>query len=343
MLNSFPDPYSIAHIDVRKRSDADEVPAEVFAAYGLDDAVPTRLTTGSYNVHFMVESERGKFDLRRSNRPGDRSNLRYETEFLSHLRRKGFRHAPAPVATLDGNFNFWLDEGGWTLFEWIEEAAGPPDMTVTEGRIESAAKTLAAIHSAMADFNTESKRGDWPIFATPEEWVERWAPRAQELAVHLGSDGEDFGEFAIQATDQLAEVGLDQLQQFGCHGDYRMRNVRFTGGEISTVFDFDTAMVSTRLFDIGGAVARFSPLAQGTSAPQADVGSGSSFLSAYDAELPLTDYEWTVLPVFIKWRLVRDVTAYFDKWWLNIGDGCHGLFTGAAEELVDVARANRSA
>lgn len=343
MLNSFPDPYDADYVDVRTLPDAEDVPAEVLAAYGVEGASVTRLTTGSFNIHFKVESSRGVFDLRRSNRPINRSNLLYEAEFLSRLHGKGFTAAPDPVATRDGDLNFWTGDSGWTLFNWVEEASGPPNLTVTEGRIDSAAQTLAAIHEATADFEPRSRRGDWPIFSKPEEWVARWAHRSDTLAQHLVDeghveDGEDLRRLSSLVTKQIAEVDFSLLQRFGCHGDYRMKNVRFQGDDVSTVFDFDIAMMSTRLFDLGGAVTRFSPMAGGTSAPQADVEPGARLLSVYDQSLPLTDYEWKVLPVFIRWRLIRDVNAYFDRWWLPVADTVRSLFNGAANEMVERAR-----
>ncbi len=338
VLNSFPDPYEVGHVDIRGLPDADVVPDEVLAAYGLSDATVTRLTTGSYNIHFKVESDRGVFDLRHSNRPIDRSNLRYETEFLSHLVDRGFQLAPEPVATAGGEFNHWHGKGGWTLFKWVDVSAGDADVTANARRIESAARTLAAIHTATADFSPESRRGDWPIFSTPEEWKAKWASRSTDLAGHLGEDGKDLAELSVRATEEVAAVEFSRLPRFGCHGDYRMRNVHFRGDEVQVVFDFDTAMVSTRLLDLGGAVTRFSPLAGTSSRPQADVDSGSRFLRAYNETLPLEPYEWEVLPAFIRWRLLRDVNIYFDRWWLIVGDACRELFAGAADAMVASAR-----
>lgn len=340
-MNAFPDPYNVNFVDVRKSADAGDVPVDVTAAYGLEDATYERLTTGSYNIHFKVESEHGDFDLRRSNRPIDRSNLRYEAEFLLHLRGKGFRHAPNLVLTSDDKPNYWLGSNGWTLFEWIDEVSEEPDFIVTDKRIDSAAKTLAEIHLATADFSPESRRGDWPIFSKPEEWTERWAERSNDLADHLGPEGRDLRELSQRATEQMSKVDFNSLHQYGCHGDYRVKNVRFTGDQVSTVFDFDTAMISTRLFDLGGAVTRFSPMAPKTgsvSVPQADVESGGRFLRAYNDAFPLSEYEWEVLPTFTNWRLIRDVTAYFDQWWTKVGNTSRALSAGTAEAIVESAR-----
>ena len=82
MLSRFPDPHDPCRVDVRLALDADAVTPAVLAAYGLEGASVTRLPTGSFNIHFRVEpkieSKRGTFDLRRSNRPADRGNLLYE-------------------------------------------------------------------------------------------------------------------------------------------------------------------------------------------------------------------------------------------------------------------------
>jgi Ser/Thr protein kinase RdoA (MazF antagonist) len=103
------------------------------------------------------------------------------------------------------------------------------------------------------------------------------------------------------------------------------------GGEITGIFDFDTSIRASRLLDIGGAVTRFSPLG---GKPQADVGAGALFLREYQNRLPFSDYETEVLPIFIRWRLLRDVVIYYDRWWLEVGDTCGVLFDGAAHEMV---------
>ena len=119
-----------------------------------------------------------------------------------------------------------------------------------------------------------------------------------------------------------------------CHGDYRMRNLQFTGDDLTGVFDFDTSMRASRLLDLGGAVTRFSPFGGD---PQANPESGAVFLRNYHRQLPLSDYEIEILPIFIRWRLLRDVVIYFDYWWLKVRDSATKLFDGIAEDLVNRA------
>ncbi|NQW19301.1 MAG: phosphotransferase [Chloroflexi bacterium] len=109
---------------------------------------------------------------------------------------------------------------------------------------------------------------------------------------------------AKQNSDELASVDFTRLPEFMCHGDYRMRNLQFTGNELTGVFDFYTSIRASRLLDLGGAVTIFSPLGGD---PQADVESGAYFLNRYHLSYPLSDYELEVLPIFIRWRILREV------------------------------------
>ncbi len=333
-MHAFPDPYNSRHVDIRLREDAGDVPAEVLAAYGLEKAAVARLETGSYNVHFEVESKIGKFDLRHSNRPIDASNLKFEAELLLHLRNREFKLAPELKLTESGETNFWRGNDGWTLFRWIEHANLDPRPVMNASRIDSAATTLAEFHEATADFKPTAKRGDWPIFSKPEEWNRRWANRAEELSEHLGEDGDDLHNLSEQCSTDLDDVDFDRLSVTCCHGDYRPRNLRFREDSVVSVFDLDTAMTSTRLLDVGGAVTRFSPLSGHSSTPQADIEAGARFLRAYHAVSPLTSYEWQVLPIFIRWRLIRDTAIYFDRWWTHVRPAAMALFDGVAEEMV---------
>lgn len=337
-MHAFPDPYNSRHVDLRLRDDAGEVPDEVLAVYGLEGAAIDRLETGSYNVHFRVESGGERFDLRHSNRPIDVSNLAFEAELLLHLRDRGFKLAPELVPTPAGETNFWHGHDGWTLFRWMDEAELEPRPQMNSARIESAALTLAEFHRATEDFRPEAQRGDWPIFSKPEEWNTRWADRAEKLADHLGEDGKDLREFAQRSVEEIAQVDFSRLPQACCHADYRPRNLRFAEYEVVAVLDLDTAMLSTRLLDLAGAVTRFSPLAGTSSTPQADVDAGELFLRAYHSESPLTTYEWQVLPVFIRWRIIRDPVVYFDRWWIRVRSAAAEIFGGAADEMVSASR-----
>lgn len=337
MLSRFPDPLDLNRIDVRLAPDADVVPIAVLDAYGLKDASVTRLNTGSFNIHFRVESERGTFDLRRSNRPVDHGNLQYEVELLQHLRKNGFDLVPEVIPATDGSRNWWSGNDGWTLFRWIEKGESGAETAVTDGRVAESGKTLARFHMAVAGFEPLAARGDFSIFARPEDWPGRWASRPTDLARLLGPNGDDLQKLSTQLTSEIIEVDFSSLPQLACHCDYRLRNLKFEGDRVSTVFDLDTSMITTRLLDLGGAATRFSRLG---GEPQADVEPGSRFLRTYDDLLPLSEYEWQVLPVFIRWRLIRDVTIYYDQWWLRVGNACRELFDGAADEMVRRARSS---
>jgi len=333
-VDAFPDPFVAlsGHVDIRTKSAG--VPREVLEAYGLSNATVTKLDTSSFNVHYAIETAAAKYDLRHSNRAIDVSNLEYEAELLVHLRERGFVLAPEIVKTTTGTPNFWFGDDGWTLFRWMDAANLDSRPQMNEARTANAARTLAAFHLATKDFRPKSRRPEWPIFSKAEDWTDRWADRADKLAAHLGDDEfrDEFLALAHRAARDLDDVDFAKLPVTCCHADYRTRNMRFDDHDdsVAAVFDLDTAMCSTRLFDLGGAATRFSTTGKVT----ADVDAGVRFLRAYDTAAPLTAYEWHVLPIFIRWRLIRDVAIYFDRWWLNVRDACNALFAGAAADIV---------
>ena len=338
-VDAFPDPFAAlsGHVDIRTKPEG--VPSEVLRAYGLtEETTITKLDTNSYNVHYMVETTDAKYDLRHSNRAIDVGNLEYEAELLVHLRERGFVLAPEIVMTMEVRPNFWFEAEGWTLFRWMAAADLDSRPQMNPERTKNAARTLAAFHLATKDFRPHARRPKWPIFAKAEDWS-FWADRTDKLAAHL--DDDDFLAFAHRATREIAEmIDFSQLPITCCHADYRTRNMRFSDDDdtVAAVFDLDTAMICTRLFDLGGAAARFSTTGKVT----ADVDAGARFLTAYDAVNPLTPYEWTVLPIFIRWRIIRDVAIYFDRWWFNVRDACIHLFNGAADDIVNAASSSSS-
>lgn len=337
MPNRFPDPDLPEHVDIRTLENARVVPDEVVESYGLNDAVITPLETGSYNIHFKIESEGELFDLRKSNRPSQIGNLDYESEILNHLKAQGFALAPEVVASKSGAYNLWVDDIGWTLFKWMGSDTGSQRERANRSRAEAAAKTLADIHSAGKDFSPKAERGPWPIFTVPTVNPAIWLKRAESLADELKNEGSELRRMSRQSASELEQIDFANLPEYMCHADYRMRNIQFEGDEITGVFDFDTSIRTTRLFDLAGAVTRFSPHGGD---PQADVEAGSTFLAKYHESLPLSAAEVDALPTLIRWRLLREVVVYYDKWWFDVRSACTDLFAGAAEKIVNQASSN---
>ncbi|MBT3994166.1 MAG: phosphotransferase [Chloroflexi bacterium] len=330
----FPDPDMPDFSDIRLDGNVHEVPESVVVAYGLESASITPLATGSYNVHFRVDHRDERFDLRRSNRPSEPGNLNYEAEILNYLETSGFTLAPRIVRTKTGESNLWSSETGWTLFHWMGDGAPKGQPVVNSTRIKNASIVLAEIHSVGRDLVPDAARGDWPVFAQPSSDPTVWLRRAEALAERLGIEGDDLVNMAKISAAELASINFVELPEFMCHGDFRMRNLQFTGDDLTGVFDFDISMRASRLLDLGGAVTRFSPFGGD---PRADPESGAEFLRNYHRQLPLSDYEIEVLPIFIRWRLLRDVVIYFDYWWLKVRDSATKLFDGVAEYLVNRA------
>ena len=332
MINHFPDPDLPEHVDIRSLENARVVPDEVVDSYGLKNAVTSALDTGSYNIHFKIESDGNLFDLRKSNRPNQIGNLDYESELLNHLRTQGFTLAPEVVPSKSGAYNLWVDGTGWTLFKWMGSDSAPQRERANRSRAQAAVKTLADIHRLSKDFSPEAERGEWPIFTLPTVNPATWLKRAESLADELNDEGTDLRRMSRQSAGELGQIDFDSLPEYMCHGDYRMRNLQFAGDEITGVFDFDTSIRTTRLFDLAGVVTRFSPL---DGDPQADVEAGSTFLKEYHELLPLSTAEIDALPTLIRWRLLREVVVYYDTWWFDVRSACVDLFSGAAEKIVN--------
>jgi Ser/Thr protein kinase RdoA (MazF antagonist) len=335
MAKRFPDPDLPEHVDIRTLENARVVPDEVIDSYGLNNAVISAIDTGSYNIHFKIESEGKRFDLRKSNRPSQIGNHDYESEILNHLRSQGFTLAPEVVPSVSGDFNLWVDDTGWTLFKWMGSDSGPQRELANRSRALAAAKTLADIHRMCKDFHPAAQRAKWPIFTVPTVNPATWLKRAESLADELKEEGEDLRRMSRQSAGELEQIDFDKLPEYMCHADYRMRNLQFEGDEITGVFDFDTSIRTTRLFDLAGAVTRFSPLGGD---PLADVEAGSTFLEKYHEQLPLSSYEIDALPALIRWRLLREVVVYYDTWWFDVRSACTDLFSGAAEKIVNQLR-----
>jgi hypothetical protein len=71
--------------------------------------------------------------------------------------------------------------------------------------------------------------------------------------------------------------------------------------------------------------------------PSADVSSARTILQAYHVVNPLNEAERVALKTFIRWRLIRDVVAYWKyrpTWWLDVVHVATAFFSGTAEDMI---------
>jgi len=239
--------------------------------------------------------------------------LNFEHKLLRYAREKGAKYTAAPITNKEGKsyvietidmgdtkedflfaiFNY-ID--GKRLYDWMTNWAVDSLKDIT---IETAAQSLAEFHSATYDFDPEGLRGD-NILGTNEDSsvndiITDFPRRLLEYRKFYAESGlenkftEYMDTFQEKYTDWCGRAAIpaepySQMLKCPCHLDFHGGNFKYWDDEsVSGSFDYDMAMIDSRLFDI--ALGMHYSLASWSlaNAGEIDLNRIRQFLVAYNA------------------------------------------------------------
>ncbi|MCL2151095.1 MAG: phosphotransferase [Coriobacteriia bacterium] len=253
--------------------------------YGLGNLLEVYQIFGGYvNVTFGIyvesQGERQTWIVRKYRQGKTVDSLTFEHRLLLHAKANGAEYTAAPIYAKDGksyvveSINFGNEHedylfavfnyiGGSRLYDWMPNWAVDSLQDVT---VESAALTMAQFHSATLDFDPQGLRGD-NILGTNEslkvnELIADFPRRLKAFREYYRHNGLDnkfteymdtyqgrYTEWCIKATIPVADYAA--MQQCPCQLDFHAGNFKYwDDGSVSGSFDYDMAMVDSRLFDI---------------------------------------------------------------------------------------------
>ncbi len=297
-----------------------------------------------------IVCQKGKFLLkRRDPHRSNRSRISFAHRLQAHLAGHGF---PLPRLVLPSNSNdpcqpvLMLRDQMYEMFEYVSghSYAGTDDET------RDAGLTLATFHQLTLDFahDADCPVGDYhdanavrtglntiPASVSPHESV---AGRQAELFGVVNQLFNAYDEAAELARGTGIDRGADQI----IHSDWHPGNMLFKNDKVAAVIDYDAARLSKRIVDVANGALQFSMLTGQkleTWPDYVDESKLRSFLSAYEAEQPLTQGEREAIPYLMIEALIAECvvpiarTGSFGHW--------HGFrFMQMVERKVDWLRKN---
>jgi Ser/Thr protein kinase RdoA (MazF antagonist) len=221
---------------------------------------------GSANPAVVVDTERGRFFLKRRNpRYSAPEMLRHDHALMEHLALKGL---PAPLAVPTGEGTRWATVGE-AVYELYPYMAGHPHDPKDEGQIREAGRVLAEFHRATADFGPPHGK-EWPRYHDPAKTIEglEWARDLLTGQPSPTPAGRDPTE-ARAEVERLLDLAYELQRDFPdetywaqpvvlVHGDWHPANVKCAGGRICGVFDLDWSTRQPRLVDLADGVIYFA-------------------------------------------------------------------------------------
>jgi len=200
---------------------------------------------------------------------------------------------------------------GKQIYDWMPNWAVD---TLKDITVETAAKSLAQFHSSTFDVDPQGKRGD-NILATNEdltvnELISGFPQRLIDYRAYYAENGmrnkftEYMDTYQSRYTSWCAKATIPEkdytlLFRCPCHLDFHAGNFKYWDDEsISGSFDYDMAMVDSRLFDVAlgmhYTLASWSLISPGT----VNLGRVEQFVQAYNENCvsigkiqPLTEIE----------------------------------------------------
>ncbi|MDE0800443.1 MAG: phosphotransferase [Rhodospirillaceae bacterium] len=299
---------------------------ELAKRYTLSNPVQCQLVSRANNDFYEVRAGEDRYALRVAKADfRTREAYAYESAYVNHLHTKGCL-VPAPFCANDGSLFFEVEapEGirTLTLMHWLDGKVFRETMSVDDA--VEAGRSLAEIHSAGADFSSNTGRALSATAMLDE--------RMPHLLGMLESDPEHY-DFYVMATEAVKaayeRLGPLNLPRGPVHGDFQFANVMRTTSGALAALDFDSCGVGLLAEDIFTFVWRSDMEIK-------DETVNAAFINGYEEVRPLMDGEQAHLGLF---RVMRDLvmSSTFAILINRVGpvpgfDGDFGPFTALARK-----------
>jgi len=216
----------------------------------------------------LLRTAGGRYLLKRRAQGRDKpGRVTFAHTLLWHLLQKGFP-VPRLLHTRDGSQTMVThDERIYELFEYVAGERYDASLEQTT----HAGKTLARFHRAVADFQTAWQppiRGYHDVQAVRSglNAIPSTISSHDSVVGHeaeLLSTNQELYERYDAAAEAIAGLGYERWPCWILHGDWHPGNMRFRGGKVAVVLDFDSARRSPAVADVANGMLQFSILRGG--------------------------------------------------------------------------------
>ncbi len=272
---------------------------------------------GMTSDNWFVETLQGKYFLRRRNPIFTRESIDFEIGLIEHLVAQGFPTAPV-IRTRDGSLSVIAKGSYWELYEYLP---GERFSVTNPAQIHSAAGLLADFHqtaigykaSPVPDRTIDLNRIERFIDIFEEELKTRTKALGIVLAPPLAGFFKSQADLVLKGMEPISGQPLVLI-----HGDFQPSNILFQGDRAIALLDFGDAGFSYRAYDVARAILRFATLradyiSQSDIAPLLDLDRVEAFMYAYQAKLPLSQREISVIPDLLRGIYLYDAGFFLGK------------------------------
>jgi Ser/Thr protein kinase RdoA (MazF antagonist) len=273
---------------------------------------------GVMNENWFVDTDTGKYFLRRRNLFFTFDSIDFELQLIEYISELGFP-TPRLIHTSEGGLYVPLEGRTWELYEYI---SGEPFRADNLAQTKSAARLLARFHMAAAGYHVKvdivsSRKID---LGTVAGMINQFEEQVKE-ELKTSTLGTLIKPGITGLIDAQVEVVLSGIQPLSgslltiIHGDFQPSNVIFRGDDAVALIDFGNAALSYRSYDVARAILGFSTLrpdysSQSDLDPWLDMNRAKAFFRAYQADMPISDAEIQAMPALIRGTFIFGISYY---------------------------------
>jgi len=277
----------------------------------------------SYIIDTVAQGQRGRYFCRKYKRGIREEELEFEHSVIQHLVGRGFDLVAGVIGTNDGKtYVKRLEDAGdadsgeifYAIFDFLqgEDRYTWVNPACTDQDLRGSACVLARFHDAVCDLTPSGKRYTQKIvdlLPTMAEAVRRYGQRAgaTEFDVYFVENLRLIQETIDRTVRAIGTGEYTEMVQQVVHCDYHPGNLKFQGGEITGLFDFDWSKVDARCFDVALAIDYFFAAWEGSQDGALQLEKTAAFLGTYQDNLrgtdgvgPMDDVELGCLPHMIQ-------------------------------------------
>ncbi len=221
--------------------------------------------------HYRLIAGSGEYAVWRSQRSKTSTDMRFEHELVAHLRDSSFS-APVMVSTVSGDTHAAVDGDLYSVSVFVD---GSGYEAGNAEHLRESAHALAEYHGISASFRPLSSRSQERFLneILRERLTEMPPPEAIFDFADAYADHDsripDLLESLPHALEKseavlgLLDRAYPELPLLTIHGGCRRSSVRFSGGRLIIMLDFDSAHYEARVLDL--AIALHDPTGAGRS------------------------------------------------------------------------------
>jgi homoserine kinase type II len=257
--------------------------------------------SGHVNETAFVQTDQGKFVVRRNHRNQTEAAQRYRHRLLAHLHQ---HNVPAPVLipTRDDDTLLQLDGRFYEVMPFVRGEvyhAERPRQQISAGA------TLAQYHLAVQGFPPP------PEVAAPRYYPQNLTAHAEVLVQRdiMGDLADTLNWYdgrAARLRRELPEMKTKQLPHLTIHGDIHADNLLFARDEVVALLDYDQVAWDVRIMDVADALVAFASVDKpakmhwGVFPGPLNEDRAARLLDGYARVNPLTEQEITALPAVLE-------------------------------------------